>query len=188
TPRSRARFTIGRALSISTIHSSELPKDIVPRQMRETSSPVKPSRVYSIELLPRTGRLDSPVQEFQASDPLMVLAAFGTDDPAASREEFLHIVRRSICRGYERGQCPIIFNISQGGEMGVALCRLERCFRVRVCLVGCPDGIQLRSRWRATGKGAVLLVESDEECRTFCSEQDAVQDLGHNLLEPCVAD
>src|SRR5881296_622477 len=49
TPRSRARFTIGLALSISTIHSSELPKDIVPRQMRETCSPVDPSRVYSIE-------------------------------------------------------------------------------------------------------------------------------------------
>ena len=72
--------------------------------------------------------------------------------------------------------------------MGVALCRLECCFRVRVCLVGCPGGIQLRSRWRATDKGAVLLVESDEECRTFCSEQDAVQDLGHNQLKPCVAD
>src|SRR5438094_2145140 len=49
TPRSRARFTIGLALSISIIHSSELPKDIVPRQMRNTCSPVDPSRLFSIE-------------------------------------------------------------------------------------------------------------------------------------------
>src|SRR6266571_2194193 len=49
TPRSRARFTIGLALSISTIHSSELPKDIVPRQMRDTCKPVDPIRLYCIE-------------------------------------------------------------------------------------------------------------------------------------------
>src|SRR6266487_2739080 len=49
TPRSRARFTIGLALSISIIHSSELPKDIVPRQIRDTCSPVDPSRLCSIE-------------------------------------------------------------------------------------------------------------------------------------------
>src|SRR5437773_10781000 len=48
-PRSRERFTIGLALSISTIHSSELPEDIVPRQMRETWSPVGPSWEYCIE-------------------------------------------------------------------------------------------------------------------------------------------
>ncbi len=49
TPRSRARFIIRLALSISIIHSSELPKDIVPRQMRDTCNPVDPSRLYSIE-------------------------------------------------------------------------------------------------------------------------------------------
>src|SRR5437016_8368832 len=62
-PRSRARFTIGRALSISTIHSSELPKDIVPRQMRETWSPVGPSWEYCIE---RQGRID-PIPMFKSS-------------------------------------------------------------------------------------------------------------------------
>src|SRR5436309_14603368 len=34
--------------SSSTIHSSELPNDIVPRQIRETCSPVDPRRVYCI--------------------------------------------------------------------------------------------------------------------------------------------
>src|SRR5207249_2278989 len=48
TPRSTARFTIGFAFSSSTIDSSELPNDIVPRQIRETCSPVDPSRVYCI--------------------------------------------------------------------------------------------------------------------------------------------
>src|SRR5438132_8367844 len=48
TPRSSARFTIGLALSISTIHSSVLPKDMVPKQIRETCRPVEPSRVYCI--------------------------------------------------------------------------------------------------------------------------------------------
>src|SRR5438132_14403187 len=55
-PRSRERFTIGLALSISTIHSSELPKDIVPRQMRETWSPVGPSWEYCIERRGRSTR------------------------------------------------------------------------------------------------------------------------------------
>src|SRR5207244_13053437 len=55
-PRSRERFTIGLALSISTIHSSELPKDIVPRQMRETWSPVGPSWEYCIERQRRSTR------------------------------------------------------------------------------------------------------------------------------------
>src|SRR5438552_18816192 len=62
-PRSRERFTIGLALSISTIHSSELPKDIVPRQMRETWSPVGPSWEYCIE---RQGRID-PIPMIKSS-------------------------------------------------------------------------------------------------------------------------
>src|SRR2546425_13228985 len=50
TPRSIARFTIGLALSISTIHSSVLPKDMVPKQIRETCRPVEPSCVYCIAI------------------------------------------------------------------------------------------------------------------------------------------
>src|SRR2546425_7961825 len=50
TPRSSARLTIGVALSISTIHSSVLPKDMVPKQIRETCRPVDPSLVYCIAI------------------------------------------------------------------------------------------------------------------------------------------